>query len=95
MTLEEYQATWNQEIWKSFREQLDEYPELGRTNWTPGKIQVLSDRHDAHTDSCDECQDGLAVECPEPESHDECLEAPKHACYLTGYCPIGESTMIT
>ena len=76
----------------SWREQLDYHPELGQTTWTAKQVEVLDQEHEDHYDSCDECQEGLAVDCPDPESHEKCLEDPDHACYLEGYCPIGRKT---
>jgi hypothetical protein len=75
-----------------WREQLKEHPMLGQTTWTATQIEVLDKAHDDHHMSCEECTKGIAVDCPEPESHDECLENPDHACYLTGYCPTGKET---
>ena len=77
----------------SWREQLEHHPKLGQTTWTQEEIDLLDKAHDEHIYSCEECQAGLAVECPEPESHDACLEDPDHACYLTGYCSAGEKTL--
>ena len=91
MTLEEYQATWGEEDWKHYNEQLPEYPNLGRTTWTREQVEALSEAHDAHLAGCEECQQKLdeSINTVDNCDHESC----NGECYLISYCPIGRGTM--
>lgn len=44
---------------KSWYEQLEDYPNLGRTSWKPSQIFEFEKLADEHVSVCDECQEAL------------------------------------
>ncbi len=67
---------------QTWLEQLDEYPNLGNTAWTYEQVEDIEMAHEAHYDSCYDCQSGVEF------SHG--LQGEN---FEMGYCPEGIKTM--